>query len=458
MITRTVPDDPALPMLRELFLDSVPSFVAKATREQLGIRGDLDNVTTIYTNYRPSTRCTIAWSLPMWPERPLIMSGTLFSDDEGERMVHRADFQRQAASAQEVLDGRIKPFVYLRGQRLLLQVVPLDAGLTGLLAASKEDFARQALRIGFGGAAPDMDVEMRLDSYKPGQRCVYEYSVPDGKESVRLFAKVLADEMPAETIAWLRAAASRINCAPGAWSIVPPIAHIPDANTLLFESVEGGVQPTRLLRRSRYDQRAKETLLQVIRNAAQGLGAIQGLSPDGLQAFDAADLLASLTSDIDSVRSVAPGLWLALEAGLQELEVRLHKLQPEPTVPCHGSYRFSQMLAVGTDLSVLDMDSVCSGGASADAANFLAYLDKMALRRPKLATLIGECQTVFEQAAIESSAASPEWLAWQRAASDLKIAVRSFFTLSPRWPSISRKMLQLAHEQLASTTATGALA
>ena len=457
-VPRLVPADAELNGLQDLFWDSQsPTFVVDAFRQQLGPPDISSDGSIIHVRYRPNRSCTIAWSFPVALHRSVVVLGSLYASDRGERIIADAAFQERAAQLKHILDTDQEPYVYLPERKLLLELAPLDSDLPGLITACSPAFMRGLGEI-VDGSDLDVGAEARIISYKPGRRCVLEYSWSDDGRRRRVFGKVLVDGMSGETVSWLQRATDQLKDRGLGWLIVPPIAYVPEAGIVLFRSIDGGDPPKRLLRRARYEPRYKALVFEQLHRAAEGLGAFQRLDGGGLPDVTADDVLRALRSEIESIRLVAQTLAGALDERVEQLTAVLSELESEPAVPCHGAYRFGQMLASASELHVLDFDAVCLASPSSDAANLLAYLDKMALRRPKLGPLITECQILFQDAALASSAASKDWLAWYRAASQLKIAVRSFHGLLPRWPSISRRMLELSEEQLNSISVTVAMA
>ncbi len=94
---------------------------------------------------------------------------------------------------------------------------------------------------------------------------------------------------------------------------------------------------------------------------------------------------------------------------------------------------------------ILDLDTLARSGASADAGNFLAYLDLTGLRRPRLRKALAALRAAFLDALPEAD--SP-WLPWYQATSHLKIGLRSFRSLDPAWPRLSTDLLHCADAAL----------
>ena len=126
---------------------------------------------------------------------------------------------------------------------------------------------------------------------------------------------------------------------------------------------------------------------------------------------------------------------------LRTLEEQASRLPDEPMVTTHGAYRHDQILVRGERQAVLDLDTLCRSGASADAGNFLSYLDVTALRRRHLRPVIEDCAPAFEEEALRLPSVSSEWLAWYRSAGHVKKALRSYLSLDRRWPEMAEGLL-----------------
>ena len=81
-------------------------------------------------------------------------------------------------------------------------------------------------------------------------------------------------------------------------------------------------------------------------------------------------------------------------------------------MPTHGAFRHDQFIVAGDRLVAMDLDTICAAGASADAGNFLGYLDVTAVRRRHLRPIVKECAAVFRDAARDQPFINREWLAW----------------------------------------------
>ncbi len=440
---RVVPNDPALPALPDVVpSDGSPAFVAEMARVALGLELGLGQCRLAHVRYRPTKNCDALWSVPDRSGRALLISARLFHDDRGARIAAGEPFRELAERARRSMDGVARSYAYLPDRRLLLQLFPLDGRLPGLLPAVSEDWVSRACSplLGVSEAAR---VDVAPWSYRPGHRCVLRYSFDSGAGRVRFFAKAFRDDRGLAMVARLRAVKEHLRAAGAPWDIVEPAAYLQDARLLVLPAVDG-VKMATLMRSALADQPTRRRLLTQMARAAEGLGAFQDAALAGLAHLSPRDLLALLRRKSARIDAAAPGLARSVERQLRSLEHELDRLPPERVVLTHGAFRSSQLLLAPDGLIVLDLDTLCFSGASADAGNFLANLDRSGLWQPEFCSLLEECRDAFAKAALASARAHPAWLSWYRSASLVKLAIRSFVGLSYRWPEHTQELLRLA--------------
>lgn len=449
--SRVLPEDPRLPGLRDLFPDQgCPDFVEDFARasgaEPVPERGEVE-----YVRYRPGRSCVVLWSLPTRSGRSVHLYAKLLARDRTRGSVDRPGFQELAAQVEAMRAPRSSPYRTLPERGLLLALSPFDPRLRGLPLAISAGWVRERVvpRLGIEAGA---GLEATPLSYKPERRCVVRYASSDARP--RGFAKLFRDERGVAMLPWLRALASQLRSRAAPWTIVPPLAHLAEARMLLLPAVEGGTGFGQWLKPVVDGGAGAGKLVAQVERAGRGLVALQRCELPGLPVVTPDDLVAKLRDSAVAIRAVAPGLGRAVDERLAALDRALARLAPEPLVPTHGAFRHGQLLLLPETLVVLDLDTLCRSGASADAGNFLAYLDFLALRRPRLRPLVERSQQAFVNALGETTG----WLSWYRAASQLKVALRSFLSLTTRWPAHTEGMLECVDRALAGLDAPGGAA
>jgi Ser/Thr protein kinase RdoA (MazF antagonist) len=118
----------------------------------------------------------------------------------------------------------------------------------------------------------------------------------------------------------------------------------------------------------------------------------------------------------------------SLRPRVERLLARLEETAPEGArlVSSHGDFYANQVLEVGGELAVVDLDQMCRAPAALDLASYAAY------------SLRGDSDLAPAAAAVEGLAASygerPEGLPWYLATCVLRRAHTPFRRLDERWP------------------------
>jgi hypothetical protein len=446
-----IPRDPALPTLQELFpADAIPNVVAQVAREAAGSSVQLETATVSYIRYRPTRSCDVLWSFSRPSGQPLLLvSGKLSSNGAGT-ITARSSFQQSAEMVRAAMGGRGCPYRYLPDSQLLLQVFPLDARLPGLALAASTEWLRQSFGQLLGVARDEVHISTWIPvHYKPWRRCVLRCVVEVHGRQVQYFAKVFRDSRGASMVERLREIKTQLLATGFPSDVVVPVAYFPEACMLVLPALEKSEELSPLLRKAIDDAEARNTLREQIVRVAKWLLAFQRIHVAGLPRVGPRDILTEHERDMSGILQTAPALGKCAQMWLSTLEAAAAQLPAEEMALSHGAFRHNQFLRKRNTLVALDLDAVCLSGLSADAGEFLAYLDLTALRRPHLRAIAQECQSVFLGALLQDARVDPRWLAWHRAASHVKWACRSFLSLDSRWPELTEGLLQTADRTLA---------
>jgi hypothetical protein len=436
--------------LRDLFPErDAPDFVRRAVQETMGIELGADEGEIVYVRYRPTRSCVVLWSFAAASREPVFVSGRLFDDEKGARIPERRAFRQMAERTLAVTGRSAAPYRYLPDRKLLLQAFPLDLKLRGLPLAASAAWIHEKLLPALGRSSQDVCVEAKPLSYKPWRRCVFRYELESREGGVRYFGKLFRDEQGDAMTAVLRALRARLLAVGAPWEIAAPAAYLPEERMLVVPAIGEGVKLSKWLRPARKEEGIRASLLAHIVRAAEGLASFQETSTVGLATVSPRDLIAGFRKSTAKLSVAAPDLAVPVEKLLRALEEPLDRLPPETLVPTHGAFRLDQLLSCNDKLGVLDLDTLCRSGASADAGNFLAYVEAARLRRPRLEALLRECSDAFRAALSHSASGGLPWLHWYQAASLVKVATRSFSGLAPGWRQASDALLGLAEERLA---------
>lgn len=441
------PADPALPALQELLPDTgAPEVVAEIVGELSGVEADRPGDLR-YVRYHPGRSCVLLWSFGLLNGRPLLVSGTLFAGDRGSKIVGDGAFRRLAAEASTVA-GVAESYRYLPGRRLLVQLFPLDVNLRGLpVAASAERVAPALADTGALDVCTDAAEPMLL-SYKPWRRCVLRYQLRHSRGGGYV-GKVYRDDRGKTVLERLQVVHADLAAAGAPWIPVTPATYLPEPHLLLLEAVPDAAGLRHLFETAVGDGQIRETLLAHVRRTAAGLLPFRNVGVARLDHVTPTVILDRLEDRRRSVEGIAPGFANAALRCLRRLEDSAARLPAEPLCLAHGAFRHNQLLVAGERLVLADPDGFCHAGPALDPGEFLACLDRNALRRPHLRGVMADCEGAFLGGLETDDQVSTGWLAWHRAASHVKLAVRSVFSLAPAWPDTVDGLLRLAGATIA---------
>lgn len=443
------PADRALPALRELLPDTgAPELVSEAVRELAEV--DLQGPNELrYVRYHPGRNCIALWSLGAADGRPLLVSATLFAGDRGGALVADDAYRELAAEASALARVRCG-YRYLPDRRLLVQLFPLDPSLRTLPAAASPERVGRALAAEAALDGRTVAAEPALLSYKPWRRCVLRYPFQDVEGGGAYIGKVYRDDRGEAVFTRLELVRSELSAARAPWSTVAPAAYLPEIRLLLLEGVRGAVGLRRLFEPAVDDPDVREALLEHMHRAAAGLLRFRNVHVPGLAHVTPDSVLTRLEDRRRSLESVLPDFADAAARCVRRLEEELPRLQAESPCLAHGAFRHNQLLLAGDGLVVADLDTLRRAGAGTDAGEFLACLDRIAVRRPHLQGVIARCAEMFVAGLETEDPPSPSWIAWHRASSHVKLALRSVLSLAPDWPETAYALLRLSRSTLAA--------
>jgi hypothetical protein len=435
---RPLPRDPELPELAWLLpAEGPPPAGVEMARALASAELDPRRGEIRYVRYRPTRSCVVLWSFPT-SARPVWIYAR-HAVPERARSAGRQERFDALAKRIEAERG-IRPWQLHANGRVRLHAFPLDPRLPALADANSPDWARRSLTPLADGSGGTPRVEAL--SYKPERRCVFRYEMGAGEATAIRYAKAFRDGRGAGLLSMQRALQDWLGRTHAPFEVVAPQHYLPDRQILVFEAVPG-VKATRVLEAVADGGEPVERLTLLAGQAARGLEHLQRASLDGLPGQPPRSLVARFRRDAERVEAVAPELARSLAGVLARLDDAAGRLESEALVPSHGAFRLGQLLARENTTVVLDFDTLGRSGASADAGNFVAYLEVAALRRPRLLPALEKCRDAFLAALPHPD--SP-WLAWYRTLSLVKIALRTFLSLEPDWPERMERLQSVIGE------------
>ncbi len=429
---RWIPADPALPGLAEFFGPAgARSVAAEMVREAADSSVDADSGELRYVKYKPTKHCIVQWAFPASSGDPFMVSAKLFSGIQGAAVISQPKFQSLAKSIRSRANGRTEPYRYLHHRQILFQLFPLDAKLPGLPFATSGAWAAAAFARALDVRSTTIRItEITPVAYNPWNRCVFRYTVEESSSRRQYFAKLFRDDRGQTMAATLTAVSELLGASGGSWRIPAPLAFIPEARMLVLEALEKAVGARSLLKQAVEDPVARRRARDVFARTAETLLEFQQAVIQGLPAITPQALLRYYQRKIDRVSQIAPELTDTIGTQLARLETEASELPTEPMVLSHGAFRHTHLLLCGDKLGLVDLDNLRLSGVSADPGDFLAYLDRTALRRPALRPIIEELEAAFVAGLRRRRSIDMRWVAWHRSAAHVKWALRSFHSLS----------------------------
>ena len=294
-----------------------------------------------------------------------------------------------------------EPAAVLRDLPAVAAVFPIYPELPTLLDATDGQLMARILTDTLpASAAGPLDVRrccVDRGHYGRRHRCVLRYELEghrrgrDGEERRVVYRKVAAgDSGPLA----LRAVAALRNLTSGAGQrfAIPDAFHFsPRLRLLLLDELPGRPPVGRLLKLRVGDEAPEEpgalTLEQAIEACAGIAERLHGSGiPLGAPRTAGRDI-AELRAAAQALRPIAPELAAWLGTSLATAEERLRRSPVLGHGFSHGDFTFTQLLADGRDVGVVDFDTICQAEPALDLGQFTAHL-RVACRKVERAASV----------------------------------------------------------------------
>jgi hypothetical protein len=401
----SVPRDAALPRLG-LLLD--PEAMAPLLERSLGRPAQLHRVRISRVSYKPGERVSVHYRV--------VVDGR--AEDAVARAVAGHDLEARTRRPRLLelarrVDGRspaVTPVVYEPAADALLTWLPFDARLPAL-AEPPQELSRRLRAAGL--PPPPSQAEPRRLSYKPGRRAVLRL---DG-HVLKVYASARRYEAAARALQ--------------AGSAVPGLA-TPRCGAV--------VAPLRLTAQAAVDGAPVESL----EAAAEAGALLRELQRADLPWLEPAPHERQLESSVRKaalIAAVAP----RLARRVASLVDRLTRSEPPAArlVPAHGDFHAGQLLRVGENLVVLDLDGMCLGAPALDLAEYAAGAIDGA------GAGLEAAMAALDALVDGYGPRPPEALDWHLAAAILVRASHPFHRLVSGWPERVEDMVGVAEAALA---------
>jgi hypothetical protein len=167
-------------------------------------------------------------------------------------------------------------------------------------------------------------------------------------------------------------------------TVAEPLGYLPELRLL----VQSAVPEERTLKdlvhvASEPDapETARAELEEALRRTARGLADLHGSGITQGAVVTFADELAILRKKQEKLAAVVPRLGDLGATALDRLSRVDGESETDPTVPVHHSFRPSQVLIAGDQMSFIDFDKLCRSEAASDLAMFTTKLRHMSMNK-----------------------------------------------------------------------------
>lgn len=306
--------------------------------------------------YSPGRECVVLYALSLeGRERASRWVVATFAKDDRLADV----FTRQYAS---LPPGAA---VLLPESRCLVELFPADWKLPRLApvvdpARAGALLARIARRRGRGRAP-----EVTVVRYRPHQRCVLRYALPEGDVIGKVFRYGRKAALSFHVMGVLHARASSLGIA-----VPEPLAFVRSSNLVLMERLAGTSLKQAL---GAIGPRRAAEFAEL---AAGALVRLHGLQAQGGEERSFRGELAQLRRRAARFGTVAPALGQDVDAILERLEALTPVLGWRGRSFVHGDFKPSQLLLDGGRLGLVDFDRAARGDPALDVGNFMAQFRK----------------------------------------------------------------------------------
>lgn len=245
--------------------------------------------------------------------------------------------------------------------------------------------------------------------YVPGKRLVMKHIVRDaaGNETT-LYSKTFGHDRGEAIHDVMRHLHARSQEEPGALTTPPPLGWIASLRTLVQGELAGWS--------------AVETLQDAdwsrfMRIVGRGLAHVHGSGVEGLEAWSSDDERDNLVQATQLLLDHDPGLAACIDEIRQRAGALQEQLQPSEARPIHTAFRFTQLLADGDRLALVDFDGFRQGDPACDVGSFLAHLHYLAVKKEISLEQSREAAEVFLSAYRDTatSAVDEDNIAWYTA-------------------------------------------
>ncbi|MGH3090003.1 MAG: phosphotransferase family protein [Rubrobacteraceae bacterium] len=434
MLSSSVADivkrDPTLPGLATL-LD--PDAFAGKLRSSLPDR-DVRTADITYVKYRPGESCLVGYRIEAG-ESVTEAYAKAYPRSDADRRLRRA--REETGVPGPLGPGRLA----LEDLAAVVSVFPNDGRVKALSRVEDPDSRRRLLRESLPDRPDLREGALKRIAYKPERRCVAALLTEDGPQAVL--------KMHTRHSYPTRRGNAEAFVARGPLGLAAKLGHSDHYRTVVSEW---------LTDRPLGEEISTPTLdAGAVETVGAALAELHAQEPRWLAGLTRAAEAEALLAEAAWLEAVCP--WLA--GGADELARRLcgHLVDAPPVDgPVHGDFHVRQILLKDdhSGAAILDFDGAFRGDPATDLGNFVAHLERDALRGrfpPRRVAPIRDALLEGYRAATRRSV--PPRVDLYAAVGLYRLAPRFFRYNEPGWPEKTTELLKRAEEVLDEAPASG---
>lgn len=384
---------------------------------------EISNVRAHYVRYKPGTNCLVAYRIVI-DNKERDVYAKAFTDANHAKLFRG----REPAEAENSADPRR---LILRDHNVAVSIFPKDQKLKSLRRLSDAERINKLLRKLLPARDDTWNCRLETLRYKPERRFVGKILSAQGRASALL--KIYGNE------AFDSARVGAMAFQPRERLCVPVLLAASDAySAVAFEWAEG--------------QALNEIITAPVAAAAvtrvgEALASLHHQEPHGLRHIPPHEQSNSLHEAASALTYLVPSQAEAAKSLALKISTCLAQSKSLPR-PIHGDFYANQILLNGEFITILDMDEAAWSDPLSDLGNFMAHVEREALRVDLPRSSVDCIKDALLDGYRRKSECTvqPQLLAAHTAAALLKLTHEPFRRREQDWPRQVAKLIQRAGE------------
>lgn len=389
----------------------------------------VERCTIEYLRYKPESKAVALYSVVLVGEQGPFTVSLTASIRKGGRaaaLLEHPDMVALAEAAAPFVPN-LPPAAWIEPLDMLIEVLPFDSSLPGLVPAS--DPGRALL-----GVVPDPgEWKATLIHYKPERKAVFRYDPPPSIVSGAIYGKVhrrpLRGPMMTANMVIVEDAGL-----PGAHVL----AYFAEPHLLLQTEVPG---PTA---RKILSEGTPEEASVFAGEIAQALAGLQQCGPMIGPVKERAQFIKDGEATVRLLQVLLPEVADVAAELLGRLKSAALDLPKLPLQYAHGDFNHSQIVKGPAGATILDLEAICRAEPSMDVGNFISHLRRIYTEAGERPQGLEAAEDAFIETYLRVQPhVSRRHLEWSIALASLKSSFAAFRRQDADWPrKIARRIEQ----------------